>query len=205
MYSSIDISISWHIKSIQYYTQYPHALNEGNITVLISVSFTIGGRQFLINYKNVLKMFPPFYIWLWINFNMSWNLSKTISFAVNKCELKINIWFNCLTPVAEKKLLQNIDVCQDDIDSGGPALRTGVTRRSNVTDLVTLTACKGHNRNVKTIILQRQMGPMTKYVRPKSHCTARELQSLSSSHWEMVVVMVRKWQVLFHARGHGWM
>ena len=94
--------------------------------------------------------------------------------------------------MAEYELLNNIDVCQDDIDSGGPGLKTGVTRRSNVTDLVTLTACKGHDRNVKTIILQRQMGPMTKYVRPKSECTARELQTLSSSPCEMVVVMARK-------------
>ena len=56
-----------------------------------------------------------------------------------------------------------------------------VTMRSNVTDLVTLTACKGHDRNVKTIILQRQMGPMTKYVR-LALSVARLLQNLSSSH-----------------------
>ena len=49
---------------------------------------------------------------------------------------------------------------------GLTALQILVTRRTNVTDLVTPAACKGHDRNVKTIILQRQMGPMTKYVGP---------------------------------------
>ena len=73
--------------------------------------------------------------------------------------------------VAGWKLLNTSDVCQDDIDdidSVGPGLKIVVTRRSNVTGLVTLTACKGHDRNVKTIILQRQMGPMTKCVRPNT-------------------------------------
>ena len=80
--------------------------------------------------------------------------------------------------VADKKLLNSSDVCQDDIDSLGPGLKIAVTGRSNVTDLVRLTACKGHDRNVKTIILQRQMGPMTKCVRPN---TGRGLPG----HWRL--------------------
>ena len=67
---------------------------------------------------------------------------------------------------------------------GLTALQILVTRRTNVTDLVTPAACKGHDRNVKTIILQRQIGTMTIRVRPTLNITYRLAHGLvCSSSW----------------------
>ena len=61
-----------------------------------------------------------------------------------------------------------VEVCQDIIDSeeGRAAPENVVNRRTNVTDLVMLTDCKGHDRNVKTIRQDRwedrqQTGPVS--------------------------------------------
>ena len=151
-------------------------------------------------------------MWLWINSNIEIFPSVTKMWPKNHHDSLG--WTGLL--VALYKLLNKSDVCQDDIDSGDPGPKIVVTSRSNVTDLVTLTACKGHDRNVKTIILQRQMGPMTKYVRPNtgrglpgssSHCvifTLRLVVEVVELELEEVEVM-GKWEVLFLARGHCWM
>ena len=117
-------------------------------------------------------------------------------------------WFDGLAPVAGEKLL-NSDVCHDDIDSvalvsrlespGDPMSRTW-------SGWLPVKVTTGTSRQSSYKDRWDQWQSMLDQSQPSlAECCQGAEDSVIFRVSEMVVVMARKWQVLFLARGHGWM